>query len=369
MKITSKRVLGWATKALQVGSEVADVAVHLQRGVGPLGMVAVGARLLHTVQKLVPQVETEWFVDQGWKSVSLPLAVSTQVQKLPRREVGDDGEQRYIYMVHGHQVGMYKSALDPTFWRPPDTKLSEWRAAIGRYLWEGEGSSWAVWQKAGKWCSGSDPHVETFPSETATQVYEDAKLFLSKGFSRSILFYGGPGVGKSHLMRRVRDLVGGYSLRFEAAALADFPGDCLGLAQILRPDVILIDDIDRTAEPSQRKGQATLAFLEQVRDSVKLVMASANFLDEMDPASLRAGRWDQIVEVERLDADVVERLIGEDVPNKHRARLRKLPVAYVHEFHRRRAALGLDLALDSVENLVAQAEKVAELCARRASSK
>jgi SpoVK/Ycf46/Vps4 family AAA+-type ATPase len=230
------------------------------------------------------------------------------------------------------------------------------------------GTAWAVWYCEDKWESGEDLHKAAFPSEVANRVYEDAKLFLSKGLSRSILLYGPPGVGKSHVLRRVRDLVGGYSLRFEARAVSTYPADCQNLARILRPDVVLIDDVDRTPEKTGHKGQATLTFLESIRDDVKLVLASANFLNEMDPAALRAGRWDQLVEITSLDEGVLEALIGDEVPTEFRERLRKLPVAYIHEFHRRREVLGLALALDSVENLVAQAEMVASLCAQRARS-
>lgn len=366
--MSKKKIADWASKALQVGSEVADLAIHLKTG-GPVALVAVGTRILHSVQRMMPQEKINWFFEKKWQEVVLPDEVLDEILTTSYQKPSvDEDDAARIYEIHGQRVGVQVTGEDKNTWitwMPPETKVEAWYPAIGRFLWEKVGTSWAVWDSGDGVESGKDLCTDSLPSQTAIDIFEAAKPFLDKGFPRSLLLHGPPGVGKSGIMRYVRHLAGGLSLRIEASTLEHFAADNLQLVRILRPDVLLLDDIDRVKERKGSKGQMCLSFLENVRNEVKLVLASANFIREMDPAALRAGRWDKLIEIQSLDEAIIDKLIGDQTPEDIADRLRKLPVAYIHEFHRRRDVLGLEMAISSIEELVAQAEIVDQLCQRR----
>ena len=93
-----------------------------------------------------------------------------------------------------------------------------------------------------------------------------------------------------------------------------------------------------------------LHFLERASRTCRVVMASANCADNMMGAALRPGRFDDIIRVDRLDPEVLGRMLGDDPELAER--LAEAPVAYVAEFVKRRAVLGLDRAIAELDELL-----------------
>jgi SpoVK/Ycf46/Vps4 family AAA+-type ATPase len=157
-------------------------------------------------------------------------------------------------------------------------------------------------------------------------------------------------------MRRIAALAGGLVLRVSNQNVEDC-GDIGKVLRVLHPSAILMDDLDRTEHPGN-----ILGVIEDMR-SCSLVLCSVNDLTKLDPAVLRAGRFDEIIEITKLDEGVLVGLLGTDLPPEISDRLRALPVAYIHEFHRRRDVLGVEQAIREVEELVSRTELVRRLCA------
>jgi SpoVK/Ycf46/Vps4 family AAA+-type ATPase len=107
---------------------------------------------------------------------------------------------------------------------------------------------------------------------------------------------------------------------------------------------MILDDLDRV-----EVGGELLAFLELAARTCRLVLASANRPHKMMGASLRPGRFDEVVAFERLDPDVLRQLLAADADLFDR--LAPLPAAYVAEFLKRRRVLGRDRAVAEIEEL------------------
>ena len=120
------------------------------------------------------------------------------------------------------------------------------------------------------------------------------KAFASRGIGRNILFYGPPGTGKTTIGRRLaREIGGGRTLRVEAAAVDKAgPHAVLAFVRLLRPRVMMFDDMDRCMGVVVE----LLHTLEMAaRDVAVTIVGTINVIEVVDPALLRPGRFDEVL--------------------------------------------------------------------------
>jgi hypothetical protein len=110
---------------------------------------------------------------------------------------------------------------------------------------------------------------------------------LDAGLPRTILLAGLPGTGKSTFARSVCSQFCERKLLIKPQFLGDdFVEDSV---RLLRPDVILMDDVDRSDESLR-----FLQFLESFESRPKLMFLTVNSIHKMDGAILRPGRVDEV---------------------------------------------------------------------------
>ena len=118
--------------------------------------------------------------------------------------------------------------------------------------------------------------------------------FKAAGVSRKILVHGPPGTGKSTFARIVASRIGGGKVIRIAAS--DLRGASF-LLTVLRPDVVVIDDLDR--EDSSHILDSLHAIEDVTRATsgtrIQTIIATLNTLSAIDPAMLRPGRFDEHV--------------------------------------------------------------------------
>ncbi len=155
--------------------------------------------------------------------------------------------------------------------------------------------------------------------ETVELPLKNPHIFRIMGIEppKGVLLYGPPGCGKTLLAKAVAHEVNATFIRIVASELAQkFIGEgarivkeIFSLARRKAPSIILIDEIDAIASKrldvgtsGEREIHRTLTqLLAEIDgfdplDNVK-VLATTNRIDVLDPAILRPGRFDRIIEI------------------------------------------------------------------------
>lgn len=359
-----RKIFGYGAKAVRIGSNLADVLVHVTTKPSLLTVVSVAARAIDAYGEVTTTTPENYFA--AWVHCRAVGSLGDfLLEHLTKHDmVRESSSARVksghilIAEVHGQRIGWARQDLwvqGP--WIPEGQDETVTMAALGRFIWETLGSALIARKNLmGRDYLESDPLNEVYESRAAADLFEEISPFLRKGHPRSVLLHGEPGTGKSHVMRHVSRLAGGLSLRLDARDL-DRLDSISSVIKLMRPSAVLIDDLDRIDRPD-----AILSEIEIVRGSSGLLMVSVNRLAGLDPAVLRPRRFDKVIHLETLDPGVIEALIGPDVPVEVRERLRALPVAYIGEFHLCREVLGIEAALEAVRSLVERNELVRSMC-------
>lgn len=132
--------------------------------------------------------------------------------------------------------------------------------------------------------------------------------FFAEGIRRSIILHGPPGTGKSTLARKAAQEVGDRVLFIPVQALSIMNHDryFVDLMGALRPDVLIIDDIDRMA--ATRMGNL-LGVFEESQFQIPIMIATTNHLNNLPDALKRPGRFDEIWGISEPRGDVRLRII------------------------------------------------------------
>jgi ATPase family associated with various cellular activities (AAA) len=362
------RFLAMAAEAGQIAMSLRDRPTRLDWIAVGIRAVGLGFQARAEHRRLRTRNPWSFFDTEGPDRVW--VAVPDEFQAIVLEHVGDvvvdlehwDGESDstrvYLGTVGGEQIGW----LGDKDGKPADgpyvrvAREVETYRALGERVWQRIGSRHCAYGRGGLApdALAGDPGGA---SEQVRALHERLASFLERGVRRSCLLVGPPGTGKSTGIRYLARMLGMRSLRVDLAALGgegvarvddEAPIWLDALLKVLRPELLILDDLDRVASSGQ-----LLHFLELAAATCRLVLASANGTERMMGAALRPGRFDEIVRVDRLDPDLLRKLLGADADLCDR--LDGLPVAYVSEFMKRRQVLGRDRALAELD----------ELCARR----
>lgn len=349
---------------LEIASDASDVLIHLREKPKTTDYASIALKIANSWTHHSDKFKTRPF--KGWNMVDLweykDFLYDISKRTFEHEVLQDIEDHKAILMnIHGVEFGWDDFGADSRVTGPyvrKDVPREVWMEALGKMVWAEVGSnSCEISKKKGvvedDFGGGGvtvfkvDRQDNVHESKVAHSILDRSKLFLDKGYNRSIMLYGVPGTGKSSAMRFVAKEFGKYSLRISVGDLDHLSSEDMLLAiELLRPSTLMIDDFDRSINPTK-----FLTELEEFNNHVQLLMVSVNNIDRLDDAVVRPGRFDDVIEVDMLDSEIVDRLIGEDIPDDVRKRLRKLPIAFVVEFHKRREVLGLEKALEEVVDL------------------
>lgn len=249
--------------------------------------------------------------------------------------------------------------------------------ALGRALWRYQGALRLLARSEGQEALTvlPEPAQDVLPSETGRAIYERRlRPAMDRGHNRSLFLIGEPGVGKSCMLRYLGELHGGLQLRFKLADMSRLTGSQIAnVVEILRPDVLLIDDFDRyVSDHDTGTGAQMLDPLETINRLVKLFVVSANFNERITHALLRPGRFDEIIVVECLEPALYEKLLpGAPAKLIQAIQREKLPMSHVVELAKRAEALDGDwkAAERDLVELAKRADRVISLNKKKTKKK
>lgn len=197
-----------------------------------------------------------------------------------------------------------------------------------------------------------DEDTSSLPSSVGNEIVNEIKSFSDANIHRTILLLGPPGTGKSTAIKYVTHKLNFSSLRISNEVIEN---DILQLIEIIRPNILIIDDFDRILKQS-----LLLDFMTDLKKASKVFLISCNFFNQLDPAMKRPGRIDNIYYVEKLDVQAINNILGE-YANQAPEMIYNWPVAYIQEYANRCKYLGPEKAADSMIELQSRIDNMEEI--------
>ena len=348
---------------LEILSDISEIVVNLRDRPKAQDYLAIATRAtsswIHHSDKFKKKPFKGWNLVDIWEYKDYVYDIAKRKFEFEILQANEDCKS-VLVNINGINFGWKDYGSDSRVGGPFVEKgipREDWIDALGKMIWEEIGSnSCEVTKKKGVVEEDVGGGVTVFKVDSQENIYESkiandiltrSRAFLDNGYNRSIMLYGTPGTGKSSMIRYVAKQFGKHSLRINVGDLDYLSSEDMLLAiEMLKPSTLIIDDFDRSLNPTK-----FLTELEEFNNHVQLLMVSVNHIDRLDDAVIRPGRFDDIIKIEVLDEKIVDHLIGVDTPEEIRSRLRKLPIAFVVEFHKRKKVLGLEKALEEVVDL------------------
>ncbi len=181
------------------------------------------------------------------------------------------------------------------------------------------------------------------PSDQGRWVLDRVRKFEKAGFGRGILLYGEPGTGKSTMGKFVAQSLQDRALVVGSGSLPHASSLVINFVKHLKPNAIIIDDIDRI-----KNVESLLNFIDTIRRKVKILVVTANEIDRLPAAVLRAGRFDDHIEV---TPEITSEHFIRNIPVDLRDEVRHWPVAFIQELENRINILGEEEARSEFELL------------------
>lgn len=168
----------------------------------------------------------------------------------------------------------------------------------------------------------SNPFDGLYYNQEVLKNLEEIKSWLSLktwyynrqiAWKRGIALYGKPGTGKSSFVRAVGRQFGMDVYSFNLATFSDseFMRTVISIINGTTPKILLFEDIDvffkerKNQNSNMRETPLTFSTFLNTLDGVKpldgsLIFITTNHLEDLDPALLRPGRIDKIIELKGL---------------------------------------------------------------------
>lgn len=347
----------FVTSALRTVDDVAQVLPHIIAKPSIYQVAAIGLRSLKLIERLRGR---EGFDYNGLELIPHSLKDLYRVATTHGKSATiHEREQENIVEITLHGVSMVwdvSSSADPE--GPYVRDRAAAFAALGRVLWEHYGARIRVeptenYDEKGhndEYVIERDEQVQPLPSQLATKLSERIRKFRAAGYSRALLIVGPPGTGKSTCMRAIVAELGGMSLRVSLQRVS--MSSLVDICAFMRPDFVLIEDIDRS------ELEHHLESIERLRMYTHVLMATCNEQHQIEAAARRPGRFDEVYSITTADKSIIDALLAGIPKGDARKLAEGLPAAFIDEFVRRAKVLGPDIAAREVEALAERADSM-----------
>lgn len=239
-------------------------------------------------------------------------------------------------------------------------KATAARKIISEHLWRKFGSNSLVLgaSQLSSYTDSSMSRHQTFniddmhqrmDSEQSTKYADYLSRCLNAGVHRCVMLKGPPGTGKSTMAKTIVSILNLRSFRIKIGDMSESTSNVLyDVISMFKPEALIIDDFDRLSNQTM-----ALDIVEFFKKHVKLVIVSVNNVSRLDDALLRPGRFDEIVNVDRMDEGVVRKVLGEYQDGFEF--VKDWPIAFIEEYISRRRFMSAEEAEASMVELAERA--------------
>ena len=371
-----KEWLDYLEHALSKGQTLAIVLAQLRKSQGPAGWIATGlaaTQLGLLLRKEYREFKTDKIYDffpiEGYERVRT-LVGSFIIEACSNVEV--IMEENELTLVRGTILN------DTIFWMLEDGSLAK-----GPYIKNENKAVILQHAKEKVWQDFSDKHLllnntnelevcdETIPSSfiefgAIRDLRNRVSKFLTKGSNRSYLLEGPPGTGKTTVVKHLVNHFNLSSLRLSftndnrgreaPSGEISLIQNCESLIAFLQPEALIIDDFDR-AWMSERD---LLSLLETANKHCKAVFATVNEKHKLSRATQRVGRFDDHIVIDKLEIEVIKTLLDKDL-HPYVEQVADWPISFIKDLNKRKRVLGMQAALDEMEDMKKRAHCASEI--------
>ena len=304
--------------------EARAFAIALRETRGIVGDVSLhDAIYLEQISRLLPTyTPTERFDDETvlgtWLSAGVHISTSSFRRLCKLLEWMDAGEVRTII----HEAG---------FSEPQGNSLAKRQA---RTLVKAEPQNEET-PRGGDLMSNAHfslpgrPELETFFNEHVVEIIANEEKYRRMGieFPAAIVLHGPPGCGKTFAVERLIEFLDWPSYSIDSGSIGSpyIHDTSKKIAEVFdkaidnAPSVVVIDEMEAFLTDRNVGSASGLHHVEEVAEFLRripeatknhvLVIAMTNMVDSIDPAILRRGRFDHVIEVKMPSAKEVESLL------------------------------------------------------------
>ena len=346
--------------AIKIVSSIADVAVHIQKP-SFLGAALVASRAYRTYKDVFVPYES-------WQRISTNINIGCILEDLKIKD-SPTFDITNSFLINVECVDFYvrqeknsrsnKNFKSFVILADPEHSKKECLKILNRTWWKSYNNFVEMrpfYNYEGKILAMEDSLQDTscYESEKALDILADLKKMDFSNYCRAVLVHGKPGTGKSEILKYVALQLGMTTLKYNGEHFRQI----YERLRALKPEIVILDDLDH--------GNLNDA-VEQIdclRTTCKVLLISANDIGKFDPALLRAGRFDDIYEIEKLDDSVIGKLL-EGVPEDLKKDLQELPISYIAEFKRQVVEFGETNLVDLAKSILQRAKMVDRLSEAR----
>lgn len=173
------------------------------------------------------------------------------------------------------------------------------------------------------------PELEQFFNDNIVDIVRNRDKYKRMGidFPGATILYGPPGCGKTYAIDKLAEYLGWPRFDIDSNSVASpFIHDTSKkISEVFQkaissaPSILVIDEMEAFLTDRSSSGlsgthhvEEVAEFLRQIPEAVScgvLIFAMTNLIDSIDPAILRRGRFDHVVEVRMANAEEIESLL------------------------------------------------------------